>query len=95
MTELGACSRRTSPWSCPALPSRAGASKVKHVSAALDEAKEQEMSHMNTCQVMSSPVSADDGPQLLVRSTCLKAFQLRTTAERNQPCAHRAFIALW
>lgn len=38
--------------------------EVKHVSGAWDEAREREMSQMNTCQVMSSPVSTDDQPQL-------------------------------
>lgn len=38
--------------------------EVKHVSGAWDGAKEWEMSQMNTCQVMSSPVSTDDQPQL-------------------------------
>lgn len=52
------------PLSRPALLSCTSASEVKHVSGAWDEAREREMSQMNTCQVMSSPVSADDRPQL-------------------------------
>lgn len=52
------------PLSCPALLSCMSASEVKHVSGAWDEAREREMSQMNTCQVMSSPASSDDQPQL-------------------------------
>jgi len=55
---------RPRPSSTPAPLSCPGASEVKHVSGAWDEAREREMSQMNTCQVMSSPVSADHWPQL-------------------------------
>lgn len=53
------------PSSCPALLYCMSASEVRHVSGAWDEARKREMSQMNTCQVMSFPVSADGRPQLL------------------------------
>lgn len=60
-----ACPATAKPLSCPALLMCMSAMEVKHVSVAWDVARRREMSQKNTCQVMSSPVSADGLPQLL------------------------------
>lgn len=76
------------------------ASEVKHVSGARDEAREQEMSQMNTCQVMSSPVSIDDWPQLFWCTEAQAAapvwgsFSSHTTAAQNGAAPHWAFVTL-